>query len=491
MVLRLIDKKQLPRLSACLLFVCTPLIIMLVLSLLSGQNMFLSKPVFNDEIGYWRELFSISHCGFGFGSTGGLPGKSAPIGPLESHGLGPLAAWLWYVLLFPVGESAIVIANFLLLTAAIALFCLLVRPEAKTALLLAVFTLLFPPLVRYINVSMMEIPCYAGGIVYMAFLYRYQKKPTLLRLFWVLAAGGYCALLRLSNVVLFIPAIFILAGNKFRPRLFLLLAVYAAGVLALNRFVNAFISPYPDFMSTLSYCSSYGEVLSMVLQNALKNLGRLFDPTSDNSLPQAFARYQYIFLVALLLMLGFFRRNGNGRLRPGWNWDWVGILGIAAGCLFLVIFLYDVFDWRDYRTLTPIMYFSVSWLLLHREKCAAGYRRGLAGIILFGMLMAPEAYIHVSTDNRFFDTDSMVTDCSALFDSQPCTLALYGDSYPLALAMSVPPQAGISAGLYEGYDLSRGIDYILRRPGDPEPPADLFRPVGQMENWGLLYERIN
>ena len=491
MVLRLIDKKQLPRLSACLLFACTPLIIMLVLSLLSGQNMFLSKPVFNDEIGYWRELFSISHCGFGFGSTGGLPGKSAPIGPLESHGLGPLAAWLWYVLLFPVGESAIVIANFLLLTAAIALFCLLVRPEAKTALLLAVFTLLFPPLVRYINVSMMEIPCYAGGIVYMAFLYRYQKKPTLLRLFWVLAAGGYCALLRLSNVVLFIPAIFILAGNKFRPRLFLLLAVYAAGVLALNRFVNAFISPYPDFMSTLSYCSSYGEVLSMVLQNALKNLGRLFDPTSDNSLPQAFARYQYIFLVALLLMLGFFRRNGNGRLRPGWNWDWVGILGIAAGCLFLVIFLYDVFDWRDYRTLTPIMYFSVSWLLLHREKCAAGYRRGLAGIILFGMLMAPEAYIHVSTDNRFFDTDSMVTDCSALFDSQPCTLALYGDSYPLALAMSVPPQAGISAGLYEGYDLSRGIDYILRCPGDPEPPADLFRPVGQMENWGLLYERIN
>ena len=149
------------------------------------------------------------------------------------------------------------------------------------------------------NVSLMEIPCYAGGILYMAFLYRYQKKPSLLRLFWVLAAGGYCALLRLSNVALFIPAIFILAGNKFRPRLFLLLAVYAAGVLALNRFVNAFISPYPDFMSSLSYCSSYGEVLSMVLQNGLKNLGRLLDPTSDKSLPQAFARYQYIFLLAL------------------------------------------------------------------------------------------------------------------------------------------------------------------------------------------------
>ena len=106
---------------SALFFIASPLIIMLILSLLSGNNMFLSKPYLNDELDYWRLMYSISERGFDFGSTEHLVGYVAPIGPLGSHGLSPVAAWLWYVLLFPMTDSALVIAGVLMLIAAMAL----------------------------------------------------------------------------------------------------------------------------------------------------------------------------------------------------------------------------------------------------------------------------------------------------------------------------------------------------------------------------------
>lgn len=486
----LLKKSRTKEILAAAFFIASPLIIMLILSLLSGNNMFLSKPYLNDEIDYWRVMYSVKECGLRFGSTGGLPGRSAPIGPLEAHGLGPLASWLWYVLLFPMGESSLVIANFLMLTSALAVFWLLLRPDPRTSLLLAGFTLLFPPIIRYINLSMMEIPCYAGCVVYLALLCRYEEKPSFPRLCWVFAAALYCSVLRMSNVVLFLPVIFIFCRNKFSFRLFALLAAYVFCILLLNKFINAFISPYPDFVSSLSYCSSYGEMISVVLNNVLNNLRHMVNPFSDASVTQALARYQYLLLLVLFMVLSFLSGSRQGKLRPSWNWTYLGMLGVVAGCFALVIVLYDVFDWRDYRTLSPILYVALLWLLLHREVFSRRCRRFIALIALLGVVMAPSAYLHVAGDNRFFDTGLTGLDYSCLFDSEPCTLALYGDSYPLALAMSVPPQVGVSSGLYDGYDLSCGIDYILCRPGDPVPPPESYALSGQMEGYGTLYKRI-
>ena len=85
-------KNRALHLCAALFFIASPLLIMLILSALAGQNMFLAKPYLNDEVDYWRVMSSVKECGLNFGPTGGLPGRNAPIGPLESHGLGPLAA---------------------------------------------------------------------------------------------------------------------------------------------------------------------------------------------------------------------------------------------------------------------------------------------------------------------------------------------------------------------------------------------------------------
>ena len=122
------------RLWSAPLLILSPVVTMLLLSLLSGNNMFLSKPYLNDELDYWRLMYSISERGFDFGSTEHLVGYVAPIGPLGSHGLSPVAAWLWYVLLFPMTDSALVIAGVLMLMAALALLYLIARPCPREAL---------------------------------------------------------------------------------------------------------------------------------------------------------------------------------------------------------------------------------------------------------------------------------------------------------------------------------------------------------------------
>ena len=475
-------------LCAALFFIASPLLIMLVLSALAGQNMFLSKPYLNDEVGYWRVMYSVKECGLNFGPTGGLPGRNAPIGPLESHGLGPLAAWLWYALCFPFTESALVIASFILLSLSLLLFYLIVKPSDKQAVLMAAFIMLFPPLVRYINLSMMEIPCYASVIVYIALLYRYEKSRSFSWLVLLLLSGLYCALLRLSNVVLFFPAILIFCDNRWGWKLPLCLLAYALGVLLLNSFVNLFIAPYPDFVSSLSECASWKEVILSLLRNLLGNIRNMLNPFSDHSLPQAVARYYYLALVLFFLVASFLKVSASG-LRLTWRWEYVGMLGVAAGSLALVLLLYDVFDWRDYRTLSPIAFVLVLWLLLRWPMEGRGFRVALASLLVFGALMAPDSYSHVAQDNRFFDTGRTGADYSQLFGSEPCTLGLYGDTYPLSLAMDVPPQVGISAGLYDGIPDCRGMDYVLSRSGDPSPSGEYYSLVGEMEGYGMLYQR--
>ena len=357
------------RLLSLLLLVASPVLVMLLLSLMSGQNMFLSKPIFNDEMSYWRLMYSISERGFDFGSTEHLVGYVAPYGPLGSHGLSPVAAWLWYVLLFPMTDSALVIAGVIMLSAALLLMYIIARPGISETLLIALFTLLYPPLVRYINLSMMEMPCYACVIVYMALLLRYEKEQSgaLPRSFWTLpllfVCGLYCTLLRMSNVVLFFPAILIFCHNRLSLKLLLCLVLYALGTLAFNYCFSLFVAPYPDALYTLMQSDSLAELLRGLWLNTRTNIINYLDPFSDNSLPQAMARYFYLLVLLALLGKTLLKREG-GRMRLTWRWAYFGVFAAGAAGLLIVLTIYYVFDWRDYRTLAPLAYCMVLWLLL-------------------------------------------------------------------------------------------------------------------------------
>ena len=483
------------RLLSLLLLVASPVLVMLLLSLMSGQNMFLSKPIFNDEMSYWRLMYSISERGFDFGSTEHLVGYVAPYGPLDSHGLSPVAAWLWYVLLFPMTDSALVIAGVIMLSAALLLMYIIARPGISETLLIALFTLLYPPLVRYINLSMMEMPCYACVIVYMALLLRYEKEQigALPRSFWTLpllfVCGLYCTLLRMSNVVLFFPAILIFCHNRLSLKLLLCLVLYALGTLAFNYCFSLFVAPYPDALYTLMQSDSLTELLRGLWLNTRTNIINYLDPFSDNSLPQAMARYFYLLVLLALLGKTLLKREG-GRLRLTWRWAYFGVFAAGAAGLLIVLTIYYVFDWRDYRTLAPLAYAMTLWLLLRWSGEGRGFRLGLAALMLFGLLMAPESYGHVAQDPRFYPDESTGLDYSELFGDEACTLGLYGTAYDLALMKDVPANVGICGGIYEENTHGYGMDYILSLPGDPAPSPEYYEYYAPMEGYGDLYRRL-
>ena len=490
-----VERRSRLSLCAALFFIASPLVIMLVLSLLSGQNMFLSKPYLNDEIDYWRLMYSVSEQGLHFGSTEHLVGYTAPIGPLGSHGISPLAAWLWYALLFPWTDSAIVIAGVIMLTAAMALFVLIARPTAVQLFLMGLFTILYPPIVRYVNLSMMEMPCYAGVIVYAALLFRYEKEHSgaLPERRWTLPVlvlcGLWCTVLRMSNVVLFFPAVLIFCDNKISWKLLGCLVLYALGVLAFNWCFSLFVAPYPDVLYNLMQSDSLLELLRGLYHNTVSNILHFLDPRSDNSLPQAMARYFYLLALLFLLVKTLFKAQ-DGHLRLTWHWEYFGVFMAGAGCLALVVMIYFVFDWRDYRTLAPMAYFLVLWLLLRWQAEGRGFRCALVALLVFAALMAPDSYRHAAADDRFFPDESTGLDYSQLFPEEPCTLGLYGYDYSQALARDVPPQVGICIGIFGGNSHGYGMDYILCRPGDPSPSPEFYTASGQMEGYGTLYERI-
>ena len=379
--------------------------------------------------------------------------------------------------------------------AALLLMYIIARPGISETLLIALFTLLYPPLVRYINLSMMEMPCYACVIVYMALLLRYEKEQSgaLPRSFWTLpllfVCGLYCTLLRMSNVVLFFPAILIFCHNRLSLKLLLCLVLYALGTLAFNYCFSLFVAPYPDALYTLMQSDSLAELLRGLWLNTRTNIINYLDPFSDNSLPQAMARYFYLLVLLALLGKTLLKREG-GRMRLTWRWAYFGVFAAGAAGLLIVLTIYYVFDWRDYRTLAPLAYCMVLWLLLRWSGEGRGFRLGLAALMLFGLLMAPESYGHVAQDPRFYPDESTGLDYSELFGDEACTLGLYGTAYDLALMKDVPANVGICGGIYEENTHGYGMDYILSLPGDPAPSPEYYEYYAPMEGYGDLYRRL-
>ena len=104
--------------------------------MIKGYNVLLGLPIWNDEVDYWRELFSFSNCGFAFGKHGFSLGYTAEIGPFGCHGISPIIAWGWYALLFGWNGNSIVIANIILLEISYLLFVILAKLNRKSLFVL-------------------------------------------------------------------------------------------------------------------------------------------------------------------------------------------------------------------------------------------------------------------------------------------------------------------------------------------------------------------
>src|SRR5918999_1879729 len=152
----------------------SPFTLLIALSIIGSKNVFMGRPVWSDELSYWRQIYSFSTRGFAMGYSG-WAGLEASIGPLYSHGLGPVVLYWPYAKLAGWNLNSIVICNTILMSLSFLVLVIALKPSMSRSLILASMYVFYIPIIEYSVTSMMEIPQYACLVMSLALLLRFSK----------------------------------------------------------------------------------------------------------------------------------------------------------------------------------------------------------------------------------------------------------------------------------------------------------------------------
>ena len=365
------QKQKAWTLAAWALLVLAPWIQLAAISLAIGQNALAAYPVWSDELGYWRSLFSWVNVGFSSGYNG--IGEHAPLlGTLNVHGLAPLLLYGGWSSLFGLSYNSIVVYNALWISLAALAFCLLAKPKAGTAALLAVLFMVFAPAVLYASTSMTELFNYALLLLFAGLFLRGQasKKAWPKVLCWVVVV--LACLYRAVYFVLFIPLIVVDRAQLFSKKtvalLFLALGLSAGAYLT----GAAITAPYPSgFLYNWIRVEDFGIFIRMFLSHAKGNLYDYFIRYTASPIEDGL-RWLYCAATAWTLLGSFLRlerNNGRLRLRIGLNPLFIACFLLLFVPFAVVIMMYETNDWNDFRTLAPFLW-VIALLLASRGKKA-------------------------------------------------------------------------------------------------------------------------
>ena len=308
--------------------------------------------------------------------------------------IGKVVGWnLWSPMLFDAAAVTLALLGSLLL----------MRPNVRRLVLVLLVLLTYWPLHLYLPRAMQEPFHYAvaillAGIFYRLLVHEGAVPHRLLGAALVMILGA--ALVRPTWAVLLLPLVTIVVekrphsrttrGNRFRQvfRDWPLLPACAAiaGLFLLHLYVAA---PFPNrwtFDVQLLLRSPVAVLQSLVAVTTVQGMAYLW-PDFENPI-WTLLRYQALGIVLWMTVLAF-RRAGHEaeHVAPG-RQPWrraerlTHILNLGLTVLLLVM-LFDVGSWRDYRVVAPHLLLSL--LLL----AACGRTRVVAVAVLAGLLLTP------------------------------------------------------------------------------------------------------
>jgi hypothetical protein len=348
-----------------LLLIALPWILLFITTILIAHNsVFNSIPVWSDELSYWHEILSFSQKGFTFGyySINEVVPTYLSFG---SHGFGTVSVYALFAKIFGWKAYSMVIANVFFMSISFFLFILLVKPTAKQILLILLFTISFTPLILFCFTSMSELLNYSVIMVYFGLLYKYFKQGGK-RLFVSLII--FCigiSFIRIIYIILFIPVLFkrkteFHVDKKFFFY-FLLWIISSAILFILN---GLFVSPYPDsFLKELFTSAGLGQFISNFVIHFFQNTVNFINPVSEN-LIQVLERYFIIFILIFSLLNSNILHFRNKLI----EFEYFIVFLILSLFVFINIAAYDVFDWRDYRVLAPVLFGCILFLIVNEKQ---------------------------------------------------------------------------------------------------------------------------
>jgi len=346
-------------------------------------------PLYSDEIYYWHQAATFARVGFANGqySIGEMP---AQIGRYHAWGLaapilygtiGRFTGWpLW----------AIPLANILLVSMALALWVAVARPSIKQIVAALIFLGTFSPFVTLISSSMFEFVQYAWAIVLAGVFCRLlQHPPDSRALRWGLLAlclACFVALFRVTWSIM-IPIVGLLALRHRGPRAAMLGWIIGMGLAAIMYVVyTRTAAPYSEYVP---HFKAFSEGISIGLEAVWSHIVVNVDLFLHGEPIEMSLRLQ-VLAVWGMVCAGTILRKIAWKLLPDdaardeiisekatprfWNAFATDDVGevllhtfLLMGLLFLIIVVYDVGSWRDYRLLSSHVVLS-GFLLVGRRR---------------------------------------------------------------------------------------------------------------------------
>ena len=396
-----------------------------------GQSLANFHPDTSDAIMYWHQIRTFAAVGFSGGYyTVGEEAAAASF--THFYAWGP-----WFIALYGLIGKAVglslwspMLFDVAAVTLALLGAVLLIRPNSRQLVLVLLVLLTYWPLHPYLPRAMQEPFHYAvaimlAGIFYRLLVHEEAVPHRLLAAALVMILGA--GLVRPTCAVLLLPLVTIVVekrphsrttrGSRFRQVFrgwpLLMACAVVAGIFLLHLYVAA---PFPNrwtFDVQLMLRSPVAVLESLVAVTTVQGMTYLW-PDGEHPL-WTLLRYQALGIVLWMTVLAFMHPPGHDAEQgaPG-RQPWhrterlTHILNLGLIVL-LVVMLFDVESWRDYRVVAPHLLLSL--LLL-----AACGRARVVGVVVLGWLLLTSSFLAAYNDRvppQFRDEQARIDEFAA------------------------------------------------------------------------------
>ena len=369
-----------------------------------GQRLADFHPHVSDAIMYWHQIKTFAAVGFS-GGYYTIGEEAAPAAFTHFYAWGP-----WYIALYGLIGKAVgwtlwspMLFDVAAVTLALLGAVLLIRPNARQLVLVLLVLLTYWPLHLFLPLAMQEPFHYAVAILLAGIFFRLVVHEGAVP-HWLLGAALVvilgAALVRPTWALLLLPLVTIVAaqrphgravgGSRFRQVWcswpFLAACAVVAGLFLLSRYVAA---PFPHRVMS---------DVQVLLRSPVDGLQRLLAVTTAQGMTYLWPdvehplwtllRYQALGIVLWMTVLTIRRRGTDAGHRAPGHPPWrraerlTHILNLSL-IILMVLMLWEVGYWQDYRILAPHLLLS----LLLLAACARG--RVVAVVVLVGLLLTP------------------------------------------------------------------------------------------------------